>query len=161
MPIADRGERGDEAIRAIRASFGVEVPTFEGPTYQYRDLIVEPAGVQTPPPIWIGGRTARSLRRAVELGEAWAPFALSPGDVAAMLADARNADAWDARRTPLDIVLRPERALDPIGDADATRRSIDELREAGATMLSVTIRNDSVDRYCEQLAALRELVPPS
>lgn len=159
VPMAGRGERGDEAIRAIRASFGVEVPTFDGPTYRYGDLLVEPAGVQTPPPIWIGGSTARSLRRAVELGEAWAPFALSPGDVAAMLADARTTDAWGARGAPLDVVLRPERPLDPVGDADGTRRTVDELRDAGATMLSVTFWNDSVERYCEQLAALRELVP--
>ena len=115
VPMAGRGERGDEAIRAIRASFGVEVPTFDGPTYRYRDLLVEPAGVQTPPPIWIGGRTARSLRRAVELGEAWAPFALSPDDVAAMLADARNdrcmgrAHAPARRRAAPGACTRPDR----------------------------------------------------
>jgi probable F420-dependent oxidoreductase len=160
VPMDGRGERGDVAIRAIRASVGVEVPSVDGPTYRYGDLLVEPAGLQTPPPIWIGGSTARSLRRAVELGEAWAPFALSPADVSRMLADARTTDAWDARGAPLDVVLRPERPLDPIGDADDTRRTVDELRDAGATMLSVTFRNDSVDRYCEQLAALHELVPP-
>jgi probable F420-dependent oxidoreductase len=158
VPMTGRGERADEAIRAIRASFGVEVPEFAGPTYSFRDLLVEPAGVQAPPPIWIGGSTARSLRRAVELGDGWAPFAVSPDDVAAMLATARTTPAWDERAAPLDVILRPERALDPIGDLDATRRTIDSLREAGATMLSVTLWNDSVDRYCEQLAALRALV---
>jgi hypothetical protein len=32
------------------------------------------------------------------------------------------------------------------------------LRSAGATMISVTFWNDSVEHYCEQLAALPELV---
>ncbi len=159
VPMAGRGERADEAIRALRASFGVDVPEFEGDTYRYRDLLVEPAGVQAPPPIWIGGSTERSLRRAVELGEGWAPFALSADDVTALLAGARETDAWEARTAPLDVVLRPERALDPMGDPGGTERVVDELRDAGATMLSVTLRNDSVDHCLEQLAALRTLVP--
>jgi probable F420-dependent oxidoreductase len=153
-----RGERGDEAIRALGASFGVEVPAFDGPTYRYRDLLVEPAGMQTPPPIWIGGSTARSLRRAVELGDGWAPFALSPDDVTRMLSEAGATDAWAARDTAVDVILRPERPLDPLGDPDATRVAVDGLRSAGATMISVTFWNDSVEHYCEQLAALPELV---
>jgi probable F420-dependent oxidoreductase len=153
-----RGERGDEAIRALRASFGVEVPAFDGLTYRYRDLLVEPAGMQTPPPIWIGGSTARSLRRAVELGDGWAPFALSPDDVTRMLSEAGATDAWAARDTAVDVILRPERPLDPLGDPDATRVAVDGLRSAGATMISVTFWNDSVEHYCEQLAALPELV---
>jgi len=153
-----RGARADEAMRAIRASFGVEVPSFDGPTYRYSDFLVEPAGVQTPPPIWVGGSSARSLRRAVELGEGWAPFALSPSEVAQMLAEARATDAWSARTAPLDVILRPERALDPLGDANAARRAADELRDAGATMLSVTVRSTSVEHYCDQLAALHDLL---
>ena len=153
-----RGTRGDEAIGALRASFGVEVPSFDGPTYRYSDFLVEPAGLQTPPPIWIGGSTARSLRRAVELGDGWAPFALSPDDVQMLLSDARATEAWGARAAPIDVILRPERPLDPLGDPDAARRSVDQLRDAGATMLSVTFWNDSVDQYCDQLAAMSDLV---
>jgi len=157
-PFKGRGPRADEAIRAIRASFGVDIPAFEGPTYSYRDLLVEPSGIQRPPPIWVGGSTARSLRRTVELGDGWAPFALAPDEIAAMLAAARETEAWHARATPIDVILRPERPVDPLGDPDGARRTVDTLRAAGATMLSLTFWNDSVDHYCEQLAAMVELV---
>jgi probable F420-dependent oxidoreductase len=157
-PFAGRGPRGDEAIRALRSSFGVRVPQFAGETYEYDGWLVEPAGIQSPPPIWIGGSTARSLRRAVELGEAWAPFALMPDEVAQMLVGARATPAWDRRAEPLDVVLRPERALDPLGAAPDARAAIDRLRRAGATVISVTLRSTSVDHYCEQLAAMRALV---
>ena len=41
-------------------------------------------------PLWIGGRTARSLRRAVALGDGWVPFGLRVADLAAMIAAARG-----------------------------------------------------------------------
>ena len=73
---ADRGARGDDAIRAIRASFGREDPEYHGTHYSYSGLLVRPAGVQSPPPIWSPchsraitmppGRQVRKLgRRAV------------------------------------------------------------------------------------------------
>ena len=41
---------------------------------------------RTDVPIWVGGRTRRSLRRAIELGDGWTPFALSLEEAGEMLA---------------------------------------------------------------------------
>ncbi len=72
--------------------------------------------------MWVGGRTARSLRRAVELGDAWVPFLLGPEQVHAMLEEAKRSPAWEAREHPLEVVLWPEPAVDPFTEADAIRR---------------------------------------
>ena len=145
---ADRGARGDDAIRALRASFGHEQPEYSGTYYSFADMLVRPAGVQTPPPIWIGGRTARSLRRAVELGDAWAPFGLATDEIRRMLGTA----------SPADVVLQPEPPVDPMADGDRVRREIAALRDAGATMLNLRFVHHSCDHYCEQLAAMRAIV---
>ena len=82
---ADRGARGDDALRALRVSFGRQLPEYHGEFYDYEGLLVDPCGVQQTVPLWIGGRTPRSLRRAVELADGWVPFGLSTAEQAEML----------------------------------------------------------------------------
>ena len=157
-PFEDRGARGDDAIRALRASLGRREPAYEGTHYSFSGFLVDPCAPRTDVPIWIGGRTARSLRRAVELGDGWMPFGLRVEEMAAMVARARATDAWAARTSALDVVLGPNRALDPLGDPDAARAAVAALRAAGATTLSARFVHHSVDHYCEQLAALLPLL---
>ncbi len=157
-PFDDRGDRGDDAIRALAASFGVPEPEYHGTHYDYSGFLVDPVSVQAPVPVWIGGRTMRSLRRAVEVGEGWAPFGLSLGEMAEMLARASDTEAWAARTTPIEVALQPG-VFDPIGDPARTQDRLAELERMGATMVEVRVRNDSVAHCIEQLTALRELVP--
>lgn len=156
-PFDDRGARADDALRALRASWGREIPEYHGPHFEYSGLVVDPVAPSPQIPIWIGGRTARSLRRAVELGDGWAPFGVAPDDVAALLEQARETEAWAARGIPLDVGLQPT-ALDPTAESGAASDAIDELRAAGATTLNLRFVHHSVEHYCEQLAAMRELV---
>ncbi len=150
----DRGARGDDALRALRDTFGVEQPTYHGSHYEFDGFVVDPAGVQRPPPLWVGGRTGRSLRRAVELADGWSPFALRPAEVGRLLEQARATDAWARRSSPLDVVLQPVPAMDPLGAPDQTRAALDEHQAAGATALAVRVAHHSPDHYVEQLAAL-------
>ncbi len=85
-----RGARADDAIRALRASLSEYEPAYRGEHYAYDGFVVDPCAVQPGVPIWIGGRTARSLRRAIELADGWAPFGLSRTDLADMIARARD-----------------------------------------------------------------------
>jgi len=153
-----RGERGDDAIRAIKAAFANTEPSYAGSHYSFDGWVVEPAGQQRDLPIWIGGRTARSLRRAVELADAWAPFALSRQELAEMLERASDTDAWKARATPLEVLVQGTPPFDPLGDADDTRARIQRLSEAGITGLALRFVHHSVDHYCEQLAAMRDVL---
>jgi probable F420-dependent oxidoreductase len=159
-PFDDRGARADDAIAAVRAALSDERPAYYGEYTTFDDVVMDPTARQARVPIWVGGRTGRSLRRAVELADGWCPFGLTAAEVTAMLASARDTAAWSARTEPLDVVLQPTRALDPAGAPDAARASLDELVAAGATAVALRLVHHSPAHYVEQLEGTADLVGP-
>ncbi|MBV8461755.1 MAG: LLM class F420-dependent oxidoreductase [Acidimicrobiales bacterium] len=157
---ADRGARGDDAIRALRASLSVPRPEYAGPYYRYEGLVLDPCA-RPGVPIWIGGRTARSLRRAVELGDGWSPFGLRADEIAALVTAARATAAWSDRERPLDVVLQNGRPFDPSGDPEGTAHAVDRLIESGATGLQLRLVHHSRAHYIEQLEAFVALAEAS
>jgi len=155
---AGRDARADDAIRAIRAGWGRRLQHYQGTHFSYDDFNVDPTAVQERIDIWVGGRTERSLRRAVELGDGWVPFLLEPKQLAAMLSRARQTEAWQRRERPLEIILWPEPAVDALNDADRVRRQADEYRALGATILNYRFRSDSVAHHLDQMARLVEIL---
>jgi probable F420-dependent oxidoreductase len=153
-PFEDRGARGDDALRALRTSLSTLRPEYEGPFYTYSDVVVDPCARQERVPLWIGGRTQRSLRRAVELGDGWVPFGLGADDMGAFIAKARETPAWAARTHPLDLVLTNNRPADPLVDPDGARHIIGRLVQAGATTIQLRLVHHSRDHYIEQLEAM-------
>src|SRR5690606_31467593 len=66
---SERGARLEEGITLIRRLFAEERVTFEGRFTRTREMTLTPRCVQQPhPPIWIGARGPRAIRRAAELG---------------------------------------------------------------------------------------------
>ncbi|HYV60334.1 MAG TPA: LLM class F420-dependent oxidoreductase [Acidimicrobiia bacterium] len=157
-PFEGRGERADDALRALRGSLSQLEPVFHGAHYAYDGFVVDPFAVQPRVPIWVGGRTARSLRRAVELADGWAPFGLSRAELADVIARARDRPSWGTRSEPFEVVLQNEHPFDPGTEPDRVRDAVSRLADAGATTLNVRLVHHSLDHYVEQLAAMRELV---
>jgi probable F420-dependent oxidoreductase len=153
-PFDDRGARADDSLRALRGSISDPHPSYDGEYFRYDGVVLDPCAQQDHVPIWVGGRTARSLRRAVELADGWCPFGLEPAEIAAMLDRVRDSDAWATRGGDLDVVLQPQRAVDPCGDPDATAATVAALRDAGATALSVRFVHHSPQHYIEQMEAM-------
>ncbi|MEV0809912.1 LLM class flavin-dependent oxidoreductase [Micromonospora sp. NPDC050200] len=150
-PFAGRGERADDALRALRAAWAAPTPEYAGTHYRFHDLVVDPHAVQPRPPIWVGGRTARSLRRACRLGDVWVPFGLPFTRIAELL---RAADPPPG----FEVVLQPT-ALDPLGDPAGTRAQVECALDAGATVINARFAQHSLDRLLDQMAALPELFP--
>jgi probable F420-dependent oxidoreductase len=148
-----RGDRSDDAIRAIRAAWGARVPAYEGDHYKFSGFIVEPSGLPRPVKVWVGGRTRRSLRRAAELGHAWMPFRLELDELSAMLEEQSVRDLIAGRDEPLDMIFAPEPPADPLGDPEAARRTFRSYAQAGATGLSMRFRHESRSHYVEQMEA--------
>ncbi|HWT49169.1 MAG TPA: LLM class F420-dependent oxidoreductase [Mycobacterium sp.] len=151
-PFEDRGARGDDALRALRASLSVPEPAYHGEFYSFGGMVVDPCAVQHRVPIWIGGRTLRSLRRAATLADGWAPFNVS-------LQQVRD---WLGRfelRPGFEVVLPPPAPLDPIQEPERTRDTLAETAAHGATIVSATFTHTSLQHYLEHLHALAELHP--
>lgn len=155
---ANRGAVADDAMRALRAALSAAQPAYAGDHFDFTDFLVEPHAVQEPVPIWVGGHTARSLRRAVELGDGWAPFGLRTAELEELLVRARASDGWEQRNRPLDVILQNDRPWDPTAEPDRVTDQLGRMRSIGATGLAVRLVHHSLDHYCEQLEALHRLV---
>jgi probable F420-dependent oxidoreductase len=158
-----RGERADDALRALRASLSRLEPAYRGSHYSYEGFVVDPHAAQPRVPIWVGGRTARSLRRAVELADGWAPFGLPRAELSDMIARVRDTDAWAVRSDlagapPFEVALQNEHPFDPGAEPDRVADATARLAEAGASTINLRFVHHSLDHYLEQLAAMRELV---
>lgn len=149
-PYDDRGPRGDDAVRALRASMSKPEPSYHGEFYDFGGMVVDPCAVQQRVPIWVGGRTLRSLRRAVELADAWNPFAVEPA----------QAKEWLHRvdvPPGFDVVLHPASKLDPIGEPGHTADVLADTGAAGATIVSVGRAHNTLAEYLDYLEALAEV----
>jgi probable F420-dependent oxidoreductase len=149
---SDRGARADDALAALRAARGARMPEHHGPYYDYEGMIVEP-GLRDATPLWIGGRSTASARRAARSGDAWAPFGIDIQQTRDLLDAPTVRTALDERASPLDVILSNVR-LDPLGDHNGTLRVLDELRVAGVTGIVPRISSTSPRHLAEQHGAL-------
>jgi probable F420-dependent oxidoreductase len=74
-PFAERGAVTDEYMDAMRTIWTQEKPVFHGKYVHIDGLLTDPKPVQKPyPPIWVGGESGPSMRRAARIGDAWYPI---------------------------------------------------------------------------------------
>ena len=74
VPYRQRGARTSEYLRLWKECWKPGPTTFHGRYFSFDDMHVYPKPSQQPhPPIWIGGSSAASLRRAARFAEVWQP----------------------------------------------------------------------------------------
>jgi probable F420-dependent oxidoreductase len=153
----ERGIRGDDALRALRASLGQRMPEYHGPYYDFANFIIDPCAIQAPVPLWIGGRSVRSLRRAITLGDGWSPFGLTIEEMGVMIARARDTAEWQARDQPLECAFKNDGQLDPMDEPGRCADEVAAVFAAGATKLTASFKHHSREHYIEQMEALAAL----
>ncbi|MEX2533837.1 MAG: LLM class flavin-dependent oxidoreductase [Nitriliruptoraceae bacterium] len=95
---ARRGLRTDEAVAAIRALWAGPNATHQGEFFQFEEITMEPRPVQLGgPPIWVGGKSERAVRRTAQLGDGWFPGFVSPNGYARGVAQLRQQTAQYGR----------------------------------------------------------------
>jgi alkanesulfonate monooxygenase SsuD/methylene tetrahydromethanopterin reductase-like flavin-dependent oxidoreductase (luciferase family) len=147
IPMRARGERADDALRALRASMGRSRVEYHGVYYDYEDLLVEPHALSEHVPVWVGGRSRRSLRRALELGDGWAPFGLKRTELADWLDEVEVPEGFE-------VVAQPSAIVDPGAEPERTDELLGQWAEAGATVVDLHLAHHSLEHYLEQLHAL-------
>ncbi len=157
-----RGAGHEDALRALRAAFGRRAPAYTGTHYRFDGFVVDPCGVQERVPIWLGGRSPRSLRRALVFGDGWDPFRLTLAELTQLLPRARGWREWRERTAPLELVLTPDQLLDPTVPAERARLAdlLDRYRAVGATVVNLRFRHRSLEHCLEQLAVVAAEVAP-
>jgi probable F420-dependent oxidoreductase len=149
-PFDDRGARGDDALRALRAALPSNEPSYDGQFYSFGGLAVDPCALQSHLPIWVGGRTKRSLRRAVTLADGWCPYYVSIDTAAEWL------QTFDLP-AGFEVVMPADHPLDPVGEPEATKDTLGTMAAGGTTTLSARFVHHSLEHYLEQIHALAEL----
>jgi probable F420-dependent oxidoreductase len=152
----ERGARLEEQIELMRRLWTEDSLSFRGRFHRLPPAGLRPKPVQDPLPLWLGGRSARSLKRIGRLGHGWIlDSGTTPGDAAEgrqLIATA----AREAGRDPAAIGLEPRVAAAGTSIAKV-RRTVEEWLQAGATHLSIDTQGGglgSVDDHLELLAGV-------
>ncbi len=172
----ERNELCDEALRAMKAAWSDEGVVFEGRHFHARGNSMLPRPAQQPhPPLWIGGNSRRAIRRAVELGDGWAPFPSPAGaaphlrtaaietldDLRARITLAREASAAAGRARPLEICFSPL-ALTVFGsgryEPAALLDEVTACAELGVDWLCVDLPAPSRAGFCAELERFADAI---
>jgi len=174
----ERNDRTDEAITAMRAAWTGESVTMRGAHFAAPGNTMLPAPEQPGgPPIWIGGNSRRAMRRAVQMGDGWAPMP-SPAkaskrlhtppletldDLGARIEESREVARAHGRTAPLEYVFMPlglDMFTNAAVDADKTLESLRALRDVGVTYATMTVPGDTRDEMLANFAVFGDEILP-
>ncbi len=102
VPFAERGRRTDEAIRVMRLLWTQDEVTFQGDFFKLDRVSIFPKPWQTPPPIWIGGKSLAAMRRTARLGDGWIPSFITPDEMRTGIQAVHDLAAAAGRQVPED-----------------------------------------------------------
>jgi probable F420-dependent oxidoreductase len=79
---AERGRRTDETIEILKAAWRAQRFSYRGSCFRFEDVVVTPPPLQRPhPPIWVGGSSQASAKRAAHHGCHFLPDADAPAEL--------------------------------------------------------------------------------
>ncbi len=179
-PFAERGAVTDEYVAAFRTLWTEQKPVIDGKYVHYNGLLLEPKPMQQPhPPIWVGGESGPSVRRAARLGDAWYPIGTNnahlldslPRYKAGIERLRRATEAAGRKREAVALTYRVKRygeALAPTA-SDGERRlfsgserdiigDIHALRDLGVTAIDFDFERPEADAVTAEMRAFKERV---
>jgi probable F420-dependent oxidoreductase len=141
VPLRERGRRTDEAIQVIRLLWTQDEVTFTGQFYRLDRVSALPKPWQTPPPIWIGGKSAAAMRRTARLGDGWIPSFITPDEFRVGVEQVQTLARAAGREIPVDhfgalvnyAVAESPAAARALADPWIPRGRVDDATLAAAT----------------------------
>ncbi len=156
-----RGVRTDEMIEIIRAvcpGGGPAWAEFHGKHYEFERLMISPAP-EKPVPIYIGGHSEPSLKRAARLGDGWISVNVTTAEIADAITLLKK--FLNEQERSLDGFVISVLATDAF-DLDGYRR----LADLGVTHVqavpwyfyggnpdSLDVRRNSLEKYAQEIIA--------
>ncbi len=102
VPFKERGRRTDEAIHVIRLLWTQDQVSFQGEFYKLDRVTIFPKPWQSPPPIWIGGKSEAAIKRTARVGDGWMPSFITPDEFRAGAERVRELAHEAGREVPED-----------------------------------------------------------
>ncbi|HZQ31233.1 MAG TPA: LLM class F420-dependent oxidoreductase [Mycobacterium sp.] len=149
---SDRGVRSEEQIALLRRLWTEQTITYAGPSERITGAGLAPLPVQRPIPIWIGGASTRTYRRAGRLADGWFPM-ITPSPKLDEAKAAVDKAAREAGRDP-DTIGMEGRATWDAGGLDTVMKHVERWRDAGATHVSVNTMGAGFSTVDDHLSAL-------
>ena len=188
VPFKERGRRTDEAIHVIRLLWTQDEVSFQGEFYKLDRVTIFPKPWQTPPPIWIGGKSEAAIKRTARVGDGWMPSFITPEELRVGVDRVQELAAAAGREVPEDhfgtlinfaIAESSEAALamaqpfiqrgrvdeatmkqcTAFGPVDTVIAKVEEYVKGGASKFILRPLCPS-ERMLEQLAVIAEHVAP-
>ena len=170
----NRGAIANEAIDAMIELWTSDKPSFQGQHYQFERIAFEPKPVQKPyPPIWIGGHSGPSMRRAARVGDGWWPWQITRAQLPEKMGYIRTQPGFDKRTRPFDIVMplfeskvdNRHNVLEPARvstDKESILQEVGQMERVGVTGTNfMTTPTRSLDEYLERLERFAEDMFPT
>jgi probable F420-dependent oxidoreductase len=168
-----RGRLLDEAIDAVRTTFGPRYASFDGQDWAFSDVGVGPQPPQGQLPVWIGGSGPAAWRRVGRRGDGYIPMGNPleqlPDIIATIRREADEAGRGDEH---FDVGFHPGvihvgKLPDPADGRPSVAGSPDEVCDslrrataAGANVLHVRFFNRSRSELLDQMEAFGRDVAP-
>jgi probable F420-dependent oxidoreductase len=150
----ERNALFDEILDALPLHWSGEPFSIAGRHFEARDVIARPRPMQDPIPIWIGGNSKLSRRRAATKAQGWMPMMGGPqliktartvaieslGQLAGMITEVKDAALEAGRTGSLDFMCsyQDTTIAAPATEADRHREAIAEIEQAGVTHLLIS-----------------------
>jgi probable F420-dependent oxidoreductase len=156
----ERNALFDESLEVLRKTWSAQTVKVRGRHFDAVRNTAHPAPAQNRIPIWIGGNSKLSRRRAVEKAEGWMPMPnpRSLGgrrrtvhidgldDLRRLVEDLRDRAKEIGRTTPIDVFFPAIAGIGPDGlDTAAHVDHIEALEEIGVGWVLSPVGADSVD----------------
>ena len=149
-PYARRGALLDEYLPVVRELLESPDPAFQGDTIAFEDVYFSPP-VETRVPLFVGGSSAASLRRAATLGDGWYALKQTPEQIAAALATIRRHQPRPGFETSLRIATR---VGGPVPDAEpghALHGSVTEIADAAGAFVAAGVDRLVIEPLADEL----------
>src|SRR5206468_10902693 len=179
-PFAERGAVTDEYVAAFKTLWTEKKPVIAGRYVRHDGLLLEPKPTQKPhPPIWVGGESGPSLRRAARFGDAWYPIGSSNAHLldtlpryqagVARLRQLTAAAGRDANAVALTYRVKRYGDAVPATASDGNRRlfsgsdadliaDIRTLRDLGVTAIDFDFERPRADDVIAEMRSFRDHV---
>ncbi|TMK32450.1 MAG: LLM class flavin-dependent oxidoreductase [Alphaproteobacteria bacterium] len=167
-------------LAAFRTLWTKEKPCIDGRYVHYDGLVLEPKPAQKPhPPIWVGGESGPSLRRAARFGDAWYPIGSNNAHLldtlpryqagVARLRQLTAAAGRDANAVALTYRVKRYGDAVPAIASDGNRRlfsgsdadliaDIRTLRDLGVTAIDFDFERPRADDVIAEMSSFRDRV---